>query len=64
MTIALQNDQKKGNKPSHGVYVETYIDGKPVKVRIASAWKHSRGNGFNTSPIRLVMFEDKPNEDK
>jgi hypothetical protein len=64
MATHLQNDQKKGNKPTHTVYTKTYIDGNAVNVRIGVAWKHSKGNGFNISLNDMVVFENKPKEEK
>jgi hypothetical protein len=63
MTLQTQNFEKKGNQPTHGVYIKTYVSGSPVNVRVGVAWKHSKGSGFNISLNDMVVFENKPKPD-
>ncbi len=51
--------EKKGRKPTHTVFVETYIQGKSHNVKVGAAWKHSKGGGFNISLNNMVVFENK-----
>ncbi len=59
MTYREENNLKKGNKPTHTLYVTNYINGNPIQARIGVAWKHDKGNGFNISLDNIVAFENK-----
>ena len=51
--------ETKGKKPTHTLFVKTYIDGKPHNVKAGAAWKHSKGDGFNIVFNDMVVFENK-----
>ena len=60
MTQISQTETKKSNPPTHTIYVESYINNQPLKVKVGVAWQHSKGNGFNISLNKMVAFENKP----
>ena len=62
MTYTQEDNQKKGNKPTHILYVTNYSNGKPVQNRVGVAWKHEKGNGLNISLDSIVAFENKPKD--
>tara|TARA_B100001250_G_scaffold371975_1_gene357126 strand:+ start:765 stop:968 length:204 start_codon:yes stop_codon:yes gene_type:complete len=63
MTTEERTNQPS-KKPTHTVFANTYINGRPVNIRVGAAWKHSKGSGFNISLDSLVAFENKPNEEQ
>ncbi|WP_303316857.1 hypothetical protein Q4Q34_08615 [Flavivirga abyssicola] len=63
MTDNTKQTQKKGKRPTHTVFVETRIHGKPHNIKIGAAWKHSKGDGFNISLNNMVVFENKAKDE-
>jgi len=59
MTNTTQNTLDKDTTPTHKVFVNAYMNGQPIKVKVGVAWKHSKGNGFNISLDNMVVFENK-----
>ena len=59
MTGTTQSSNPKGNPPTHTIYVNSYVNKQPIKVRVGVAWKHSKGGGFNISFDNMVAFENK-----
>ena len=57
-----QNEQAK-KQPTHILYINSYVDGKPRKVKVGAAWQHSKGNGFNIALNDMVAFENTPRDE-
>ncbi len=59
MTNTIENISDKDKTPTHKVFVNAYMNGSPVKVKVGVAWKHTKGNGFNISLDNMVVFENR-----
>ncbi|MEM1258960.1 MAG: hypothetical protein AAF849_00685 [Bacteroidota bacterium] len=58
MTVNAQKTTKKGNRPTHMLFVKSDDFNPGVNIKVAAMWEHENGEGFNFGLEELILKQD------
>ena len=58
MTNTTNQTQKKGDRPSHGLFIKSEQFGNEIPFRLSGVWNHSEKGYMSLSPEKLQIREN------
>lgn len=58
MTANAQKTEKKGNRPTHMLFVKSEDFNPAINIKIAAMWEHQNGEGMNFGLEELILHQD------